>query len=241
MVEQEFKMAVPRPPAVYFVIVLAALCLCGCSRTDVGSRERGGSAWDDPIQVVLLEPFQGKWRFDQERTLAQRQAEGMPEAEINRLRELYENLAKTEVPPESLKALQAAGVDAGQFMKTMSTMHPDLTFQGHVAICDGFPSGEYRLFGIHKHEEGVCGKAWHHEDRFDLGDMSKCYLRLAMEGEELRFCMRMQDGWPSDDDPDLREELPILAGSDTACDADKPAGSDWGPWSTYVFVRSSSQ
>lgn len=223
----------------FFGKIAAALCvcLCGCDSTEIRIRPGGESAWDDSVEVAILEPFQGEWKFDQNRTLAQWQAEGIPEEEVVRIREMYGKLAESEMPPEALKAMQAAGVDAAQVRKSLSTMHPDLTFQGHVAICSGFPSGEYRLFGIHKHGQEICGKAWHHEDRFDPGDMSKCYVKLAIEGDELRFGVRMQDGWPQDDDPDLRETLPILAESDSVCDAEESAGSDWGEWSTYVFVR----
>ena len=234
-------MVILRTLARHGPVVLATLCLCGCSRSDVGSSKGGGSTWDDPVRVAILEPFQGKWQFDQERTLTQWQAEGTPEEEITRIRELYGNLAEADVPPESRKALRAAGVDANQFMKSMARMHPDLTFQGHVAICDGFPSGEYRLFSVHKHDQQVCGKAWHHEDRFDPGDMSKCCVKLEMEGEEFHFQVRMQEGLPQGNDPDLRETLPILAGSESACDADSPAGRDWGEWTTYVLVRPSDE
>lgn len=222
-------------------VFLSAFCLSGCGQGDSGSGQGGGSAWDDPANVAILEPFQGKWRFDQERTLAQWEGQGMSKEELARVRESYRRLAETEMPAEAQKALRAAGVDPNNLAESIGRMHPDLTFERHVAICDGFPAGEYRLFGIHEHDQYVCGKAWHHEDRFDPGDMSKCYVRLAIEGEEFHLQMRMQDGWPDLSDPDLQDKLPILAGSDSTCDADAPAGENWSEWTTYVFVRPSEE
>jgi hypothetical protein len=187
----------------------------------------------------MLEPFQGKWQFDQERTLARWEAEGMSEEEIAQVRALYQKLAETEVPAEAQKMLRAAGVDPNQLAESIGRMHPDLTFDGHVAVGDGFPAAEYRLFAVHEHDGHVCAKAWHHEDRHDPGDMSKCCAKLAIEGEELHLRVRMQESFPADGDPDLRERLPILAGPDYVCDADDPAGESWSEWTTYVFVRPS--
>ena len=220
-------------------VLLAALCLSGCGQGGPGSGQVGGSAGDDSANVAMLKPFQGKWRFDQQRTLAQWEAEGMGKEELARVRDSYRRLAETEIPAQAQEALRAAGVDPNNLAESMGRMHPDLTFEGHVAICNGFPAGEYRLFGIHEHDEYVCGKAWHHEDRFDPGDMSKCYVRLAIEGGNLHLQMRMQDGLPDLSDPDLTDKLPILAGSASTCDADDPAGKDWSEWTTYVFVRPS--
>ncbi len=232
-------MAVFRMLVSYGPVVLAALCLSACGQGGSGSGQWGGSAWDDPANVAMLEPFQGKWQFDQERTFAQWEAEGMSEEEIDQVREFYGKMAQTELPAESQKALRAAGIDPSQLAESIGRMHPDLTFQGHVAIGDSVPAEEYRLFAIHEHDQHVCAKAWHHEDRLDPGDMSKCYVRLAVEGGELHFQMRMQDGWPDLGDPDLTDKLPILAGSDHVCDADAPAGKNWSEWTTYVFVRPS--
>ena len=118
-------------------------------------------------------------------------------------------------------------------------MHPDITVDGHVVTCSGMPTSEYRLFAIHQHGPKTCAKAWHHEDRFDPGDMSKCYVRLALVGEELHFQMRMQEGLGDVSDPDLTGSPPIVADSASDCDADAPAGRDWLEWNTYVFVRPS--
>ena len=71
--------------------------------------------------------------------------------------------------------------------------------------------------------------------------MSKCYVKLAIEGEELHLHVRMQDGWPDLGDPDLQDNAPTLAGSDHVCDADDPPGKTWSDWTTYVFVRPSEK
>jgi hypothetical protein len=226
-------MAIRRTLVLHGPVLLAAFCVSGCGQGDEGGSE-AGSVWDDTVEVAILEPFQGKWQFDKEQTLAEWRRQGMSDEEIDNLRELYRSMAKIEVPTGVQQALGAAGVDPNEAVKSMGTIHPDLTVQGHVAISDGFVSSEYRLFGIHQHDQYLCGKAWHHEDRFDYGDMSKCYVKLAIEGDEFHLQVMMQDGWPENDDPDLREETPILAAPDSACDADAPAPSDW---TTYVFVR----
>ncbi len=90
---------------------------------------------------------------------------------------------------------------------------------------------------MHEHDGKACGKAWHHEDRFDPGDMSKCYVRLSVKDNHLHFEMRMKDGLPDLHDPELLSTPPAEAGSAAACDADKPAGKEWSEWTTFVFAR----
>jgi hypothetical protein len=124
-------------------------------------------------------------------------------------------------------------------------MHPDITISGDVVLCAGLFNSEYRLFGMHPHGEKVCGKAWHHEDRFDPGDMSKCYVRLQLVEGALHMEVRMLDGNPDDNDPDLQATLPVEGGSADACDADNPAPvqdvgnrmNEWSEWTTYVFTK----
>jgi hypothetical protein len=90
---------------------------------------------------------------------------------------------------------------------------------------------------MHEHGNKVCGKAWHHEDRFDPGDMSKCYVRLMIKDDYLYMEVRMKDGLPDLNDPDLGSSPPTESGSATKCDAVNPVGPDWGDWTTYVFSR----
>ena len=54
-----------------------------------------------------------------------------------------------------------------------------MVIKGNRAELSGFPAGEYHFFALHTHGQQVCGKAWHHEDRYDPGDMSK--LTEAMD------------------------------------------------------------
>ena len=114
--------------------------------------------------------------------------------------------------------------------------HPDMTLSGSVAVLPGPIEGEYAFFALHRHDQWVCGKAWHHEDRQDHGDMGKCYVRLERAGPDLHLSVRMHDGHPDLDDPDLTN-MPPTAGSKDTCSADAPAGPPWSPWMTYVFVR----
>lgn len=77
----------------------------------------------------------------------------------------------------------------------------------------------------------------HHEDRHDPGDMSKCYVRLANNDGRLYFSVRMQEGLPDLNDPDLLAAAPVGVGSVESCDADAPAGDQWSEWTTFVFHR----
>jgi len=61
--------------------------------------------------------------------------------------------------------------------------------------------GEYDLFALHQHDQIVCGKAWHHEDPGDPGDMSKAWVRLESVEYELHLHVKMGDS-PDLADPD---------------------------------------
>lgn len=156
----------------------------------------------------LLQPVQGHWRFDLENTLAVWQSRG--------------------VPPEQIAQTRA--------MNRRFPLHQDMTIDGDLAILSGFPQGEYHFFAVHPHDGRVCGKAWHHEDRHDPGDMSKCYTRLELRDGELHLAVRMQDGGPDLHDPDLSDQ-PAPIGSPDQCGADVAQEPTWSPWQTYVFVR----
>jgi hypothetical protein len=194
-----------------FVSLLALLPACAGCGADMGGA--GGGPFGAPAESPLLAPFAGKWVLDFEKSLDARKAGGAKEEQIERLRKLY-----------------AANPQFGQ-------LHPDLTITGNVAVCAGIPSAEYRLFEMHEHDGKVCGKAWHHEDRFDPGDMSKCYVRLKLQNDHLYFEVRMQEGLPDLNDPDFLGAPPAEAGSAAACDADHPAGKEWSEWTTFVFTR----
>jgi hypothetical protein len=144
------------------LILLALLCGCGADSTGPG-----GGPFGAPAESRLLAPLAGHWDFDFERTLDAQKAGGATEEQINSLRKLY--------------------ADNPQLLK----MHPDMTITGNEAICSGTPTAEYRFFVMHEHDGKLCGKAWHHEDRFDPGDMSKCYVRLKLEGDRLVFELSM--------------------------------------------------
>ncbi len=164
-------------------------------------------------ESILLSPFAGEWVIDFEKSLDAQKAAGASEEDIERLRKFY-----AENP---------------QFGK----MHPDMNITGDIAICAGTPNSEYRFFAMHQHGNKICGKAWHHEDRFDPGDMSKCYIRLMLKGDLLYLDLKMKDGLPDMNDPDFKDSLPIESGSAKECDAENPAETDWGEWMRFVFSR----
>ncbi|HJT30533.1 MAG TPA: hypothetical protein VJ783_00595 [Pirellulales bacterium] len=190
--------------------VAAAVGVAGCG---VGSGQSGKGPFGAATDIPLLAPFAGDWVFDFERTLAERKAAGDSDENIEKIRKLYAD------------------------NPLLGQMHPDMSMSGDVAVCSGMPSGEYRFFGIHEHDGKVCGKAWHHEDRHDPGDMSKCYVRLANNEGRLYFSVRMQDGLPDLNDPDLLAAAPVKVGSVESCDADAPAGDQWSEWTTFMFQR----
>lgn len=159
----------------------------------------------------LLAPFQGQWRCDIEQTLAARKAGGASDDAIGAIRALLDRDPK------------------------MFRLHPDLTITDVLATGDESPVSEYRFFGLHRHDDLVCGKAWHHEDRHDPGDMSACRVRLRLVDGRLHLAVRMQDGLPDLNSPDL-VSMPV-EGDASRCDADSPSGPDWGGWETYVFHR----
>jgi hypothetical protein len=149
----------------------------------------------------LLAPFAGKWTFDFEKTLAIQKAAGMTDEQIEQARQIF-----------------ADSPDLGK-------MHPDLKIHGNVAVGAGTPTMEYRFFSMHDHSGKVCGKAWHHEDRDDPGDMSKCYVRLSIVNGELHMDVNMLDDLDLDD-PDL-QSLPGGEGDASKCDVDKQDADNW--------------
>ena len=165
-----------------------------------------------PKNSPLLAPFSGKWTCDFEKTLDAFRAAGVPEESINRSRKFHE-----ENP---------------QF----GNIHPDLEITGDLAVCGSLLSSEYRFFAMHEHDGKICGKAWHHEDRYDPCDMSKCYIRLKLNGNDLQMDVKMQGRGPDLNDPDFNEQPPE-GGSAQECDAENPPGEDWDKWITYIFTR----
>lgn len=186
----------------------------GCGRAP-GPAGDGASAdlWGDAVHAPLLEPFQGEWTYDFDRTAAVWQSQGIPADEIDRAQEFQQRNP----------ALAALG--------------KSLTFDGHIASGDPFPFSEYRLFGLHEHDGALCGEAWHHEDANDPGDMSKCFVKLRRTGEELHFDLWMTDEPTDLDDPDLNTPPPVISGSAADCKAPPDDAPDRNGWSTRVFVR----
>lgn len=191
-------------------IAASMLVATGCSPSPSDTGPFGASQ-----QSPLLTPFAGQWGLESEKTFAAMKAGGMSDEAVEQLRKLY-----VDTP-------------------VLGGLHPDISITGNVAVGTSGLSSEYRFFALHQHDDTVCGKAWHHEDRFDPGDMSKCYVRLKLKDNDLYLEVRMQDGNPDLDDPDLQPSLPVEGGSAEKCDADRPPGTDWSEWNTYVFSRKS--
>jgi hypothetical protein len=217
-------MTVQKPLAIAALIAfLAVFEGCGVDRSDDGPL--GAGSTDDgpfgkPRRSALLAPFAGSWVFDFDKTIQAQEARGASKEDIERLRKQYEQ------NPELRK------------------LHADMAITSSQAVCAGVPSAEYDFFGMHQHDGKVCGKAWHHEDRHDAGDMSKCYVRMAMVENRLLMEVKMSERSPDLNDPDLASDLsekrkstPMDIDSAAKCDAEKPAVGTWTSWVIYAFTR----
>lgn len=188
------------------IMFLVSIAMAGCG-SDTASGPFGA-----PSASPLMTPCAGTWTFDLDKTLDAQKAAGVTDERIAQLRKLFAD------------------------NQSLGKMHPDLTFDGNVAVGAGLLSSEYRFFGMHTHGSKICGKAWHHEDRHDPGDMSKCYVRLEIIEGALRMEVNMQDGLPDLNDSDLQSDLAV-EGDLAKCEVDSKAGSKPGGWATYVFTR----
>jgi hypothetical protein len=189
-------------------VLLVPICIAaiGCGQ------DPASGPFGPPRSSALMTPFAGKWSFEFDKTLDAEKAAGASDEEIAQTRKMY-----------------AANPALGK-------MHPDLTFDGNVAVGAGTVTSEYRFFGMHKHGAKICGKAWFHEDRFDPGDMSKCYVRLEIVDGRLHMEVNMKEDMPDENDPDLASEPPV-EGDAAKCDVETQAGKKPDDWMTYVFSR----
>lgn len=190
-------------------ILAITLLSCGCDRDSAGTGTAGPAGPPAPTAASLLQPFEGAWRFDAEKTLALWEREGMPAGQVAQARSLNK----------------------------LMPLHSGLTVRGNAAELAGppNPAGRYDFFALHPHFDSVCGRAWHHEDRNDPGDTSKCFVRFRTRGADLHLSVRMFDGAPGLNDPDLMNPPPTAHPAE--CGADVATTPPWSPWMTYVFTR----
>jgi len=125
-----------------------------------------------------------------------------------------------------------------QFHTQATPLHQHLIISGTTLTGDGVPSEEYRLFALHQHGDVLCGKAWHHEDRHDPGDMSKCFIQLKLVDSKLKLTVNQLDGLPDLDDPDLHSPAPI--GDPNGCEASDQIDSEPNKWAVYFFDKRGS-
>jgi hypothetical protein len=172
-----------------------------------GASPAGGST---SAVVPILSPFEGEWKYNDAKTMAYWKATNIPANEIAQV----------------------------QKMKSLAAAHPDMTLAGDLAILHG-PGpmeGQYQFYALHAHPQFVCGKAWHHEDRHDPGDMDKYLIRLELRDSDLYLSIRAHQDAADPNDPEV-VTMPILAGSATTCTADAEKDPPWSPWRTYIFDR----
>lgn len=111
------------------ILILASFAVAGC-----GSDSASGP-FGAPSASPLMTPLTGTWTFDFDKTLDAQKAAGVSDEQIAQLRKLFAD------------------------NPALGKMHPDLTFDGNVAIGAGLLSSEYRFFAMHKHGSKICGKA----------------------------------------------------------------------------------
>lgn len=199
------------PTAVSLLTLLGAITLSACDRgSSGGGAGAGGGGGSSSAAPPILQPFQGSWTFSLPKTVAQWKADGVPQTEIAQA----QALAKT------------------------FPLHADMRFENDLAILLERNEGEYKFFALHPHNQWVCGKAWHHEDRHDPGDMDKYLVRLEIKNADLYLSVRIPDDAADPNDPDVTN-TPLTADSAATCGADAAPTPPWSPWRTYVFERSS--
>ena len=207
-----------RPAVALLLVTLLSACDRGATPgggTAGGAPQGGRAVGATPAAPAgpaspLMQPFQGRWNFDFDKTVAQWRADGVPEFEVSQL-------------PTIARAIK---------------IHHDMTIAGDAAVLHGTPEGSYDFFALHPHGRWTCGKAWLHQDRHDPGDMTKCYARLELkdDGRELHLSTRMNEDPPDPADPETAT-TPPAAGSAASCAADGEPHPPWTPFRTYVFVR----
>ncbi len=170
--------------------------------------DRKPSANAPTTPATILQPFQGNWKLSTPKTLAAWKAANVPAAEITQ----------------------------SQTLASTFPLHPDMSIKSDTAILAGKIEGSYQFFALHPHNQWVCGKAWHHEDRHDPGDMDKYLVRLEIRDADLYLSVRIHDDAADPSDPDVTN-MPLTAGSAATCTADKNPTPPWSPWRTYVFER----
>ncbi len=191
------------------VVALARL-LIACVLLVLSSCDRGRGSGSGGTAAVppILSPFQGDWRFSLPKTIAHWQANGVPQDE----------LAQAQALPGTIP------------------LHPDMKIQSDITLLAGVVEGSYHFFALHPHNQWVCGKAWHHEDRHDPGDMEKYFVRLELSDADLHLSVRIPEDSADPADPDITN-MPVTAGSAANCAADAATTPPWSPWRTYVFER----
>jgi hypothetical protein len=214
-------------------LTAAMLPAAGCNKpqaqTQVGTSQSQSATSQSQVatspmgagvaNVPILAPYQGNWQVDENKTVALWLSQGTTQTEINS--------------------------DLAEFKKLGLPLHLDLHIQGNVAV-EPWPAirpgvnGEYLFFALHLEGPGVCGKAWHHEDRTDPGNhISKHYIRLAIKNGDLWLSDREQED-VNPNDPDLMN-MPVTGGSAATCMADKAPAAEWSPWVTYIFSADSTK
>ncbi|MBM4075667.1 MAG: hypothetical protein FJ267_08500 [Planctomycetes bacterium] len=111
-----------------------------------------------------------------------------------------------------------------------------IMISGHIANGVDVTGEQYRMFSLHRHDGWVCGRAWHHEDRLDPGDMSKCHVRLKRDGDKLIFRVRCSRSGGDANDLDVGHAIPVILADNSPCPLDHDFEYVWDDWETRVYL-----
>jgi hypothetical protein len=118
----------------------------------------------------------------------------------------------------------------------MPATETDIVINGNFITELTVPEGQYRLFAAHSHDGWICARAWYHEDRHDDGDMSKCHIRMRLDGPDLHFQVRHAGRSVEFTDPDFASNPPVISLDQSQCSLESDMDYDWQPWLSYVYT-----
>ncbi|MEM0914806.1 MAG: hypothetical protein AAGB29_02570 [Planctomycetota bacterium] len=144
-------------------------CVTGCGRSPSQQQAGGNQPVTNPAlsglatAAPLPQPFQGRWNFNQARTLDENKKVMSPQ--------------HFGMYQRSVQAARAAG---------LGEIHPDIDVRQASFIGFGHPMAmQYDLTSWTQSGSWLDAQAWLHEDVHDPGDMAKIDMRFKIDNGEL--------------------------------------------------------
>jgi hypothetical protein len=208
----------PIVAALFYLLVLWCLLLkhvwnilvfaffVGCTRREL-------QPTTSPTALMMLGPFQGGWRLDLDKTVAEWKRQGMKDDDIE-------------------KSLEVA-------KKINEPVHSDLRIEKNFILLIGghVKNRRYELFEMQQIDNKVCCKAWYHEDPIaDPGDTHKCYIRLERKDDAILLSARHYEDITDLSDRDLTKRREV-ASKLAKYEGDDLPNDKWTEWDYYWFVK----